>query len=89
MRKLGVITILLFLGFLFFSCAEKAEEQAQVTALKEQNMDLQKQIQELKEKKEMPAVDFIPEAGDASRSKSEQILNADLKTPLASRLPSR
>ena len=32
MRKLGLITILLMLGFLFFSCAEKAEDPAQVAA---------------------------------------------------------
>jgi Tfp pilus assembly protein PilN len=56
MRKLGAITILLMLGFLLFSCAEKAEDQAQVTALKEQNAELQKQIQELTEQKETPAV---------------------------------
>jgi hypothetical protein len=29
-------------GFLLFSCAEKAEDQVQVTALKEQNAELQK-----------------------------------------------
>jgi sn-glycerol 3-phosphate transport system substrate-binding protein len=43
-------------GFLLFSCAEKAEDQAQVTALKEQNAELQKQIQELQKQKETPAV---------------------------------
>ena len=47
MRKFGVVTILLLIGFLLFSCAEKAEEQAQVAALQEQNAELQKQIQML------------------------------------------
>jgi hypothetical protein len=56
MRKLGLVTILLMVGFLLFSCAETAEEQAQVTALKEQNAELQKQIQELEKQKEAPAV---------------------------------
>jgi sn-glycerol 3-phosphate transport system substrate-binding protein len=54
MRKLSVFTILLMVGFLLFSCAEKAEETAQVTELKNQNAELQKQIQELTKQKEMP-----------------------------------
>ena len=56
MRKLSVITILLMIGFLLFSCAEKAEEQAQVTALQEQNAELQKKIEEMTKQKEAPAV---------------------------------
>jgi len=51
-KKLSVVTILIIAGCLLFSCAEKAEESAQVIELKNQIAELQQQVQELTKQNE-------------------------------------